>query len=105
MALCFPVGDGSGDPTRFLHLFEDRRVVRDLHLVNRDAVGRFFDRGADTALPVFGSLVHHPGNQIDIDLIKTERLGKSEGAVGLFRAVRPAIHFDPETEPGHPDVP
>ena len=62
------------------HVAADRRVERQLHLVDGDAVGRELDRFLDAALPVLLGLAEHARDEVDVDLRKPERLRKLIGA-------------------------
>ena len=77
-ALCWPIGDGSGNTAGLPHLLKNGRVVGNLHLVDGDTIRILLDRSLDAFLPVLRSLIHHSGDEIDIDLIKAESLGKTK---------------------------
>ena len=94
------------------HVAADRRVERQLHLIDGDAVGRELDRLLDAALPVLFGLAEHAGDEIDVDLRKPERLRELVGAEDLGRPVRAAVQLedvivevlDAEAEPRHAQV-
>ena len=76
------------------HVAADRRVERQLHLIDGDAVGCELDRLLDAALPVLFGLAEHAGDQIDVDLRKaratarTDTRGKSPATGARGRSPR-----------------
>jgi len=87
----------------------DRGVVRQLHLINGDAVGRQRDRALDALLPVLVGFPEHPRDQVDVDLRKIQRACVLVNAEDLRRLMRAAVQIedpvvevlDAETEPRH----
>ncbi len=87
----------------------DRRVERQLHLVDGDAVGLERQRLVDAVAPVLVGLAQHPGDEVDVDLREVERPRELVGAVHLGRAMRASVGgedlvvevFDAKAEPGH----
>src|ERR1043166_5298590 len=68
-AFGFPVGHRRHQFARGLHLLVDGGVIGNLHLVNRHAVRRHFDGFTHALAPVCLRLLHHAGNEINVDLI------------------------------------
>ena len=89
--LGLPVGDRRHEPPLRLHLLVDVRVVGDLHLVDRHAVGRQLDGLPHAIPPVLLRLLHHAGDQVDVDLRELQLAGEMVGAADLARAVGPAV--------------
>ena len=91
-----------------MHLVIDRRVERDFHLVDRDAVGRQVDRLADAVLPVLLGLVEHSGNQVDVDLGESDPPGGFVRLIDFSGKMGPAVAlenvvvevFDAQAQPG-----
>ena len=92
-ALGVPIGDGRNQFAFGLHLLVDRRIERNLHLVNCHAVGRQLDGLAHAFTQVGFGFLDHAGNQIDVDLRKTNLAGVRVGAGDLFAVMGPAIDF------------
>src|SRR6188508_3759415 len=72
----------------------DRRVERQLHLIDRDAVGRHLDRLLDADPPVLVGFAHHPRDQVDVDLREVERPRKRIRPTDFRRAVRPPVGLE-----------
>ena len=90
----------------------DRRVVRQLHLVDGHAVRGEIERPPHAVVPVVVGLAEHAGDQVDVDLREAKRARVRVGAVDLGRAVRPPVQLedlvvevlDAQAEPRDPDV-
>ena len=90
----------------------DRRVERQLHLVDGDAVGVELDRPAHRLPPFVFGLAQHAGDQVDVDLRETDGTRVAVRPEDLCGAVRAPVQFqdvvvemlDAETEPrdAHP---
>ena len=77
----------------FQQIRADCCVKRELHLVNRYAVRGQLQRRLDRGPPVFVSLTHHAGDQVDVDLGEVQRPRHVIGAENLRRTMRPPVHF------------
>ena len=93
-AFRLPIGHRRDEFSLGLHLFVDGRVVGNLHLVNRHAVGPQLDRLLDVALPQRLGLLQHAGDQIDVDLGEILSAGALVGGKDLGGAVRAAVDLE-----------
>ena len=82
---------GRHQSARLLHLLVDAGVVGHLHLVDGDGVRRHFDRLGHIGAPVVLRLLHHAGDEVDIDVLETEAAGVAPGAVDFVAAVGAAV--------------
>jgi hypothetical protein len=72
----------------------DGRVVRQLHLVDRHAVGIEIERPLDADAPVLVRLPEHARDQIDVDLREAERTRKGVCPADFGRSVRASVQFE-----------
>src|ERR1041385_6291973 len=93
-ALGRPAGHRSYGLPKYLHVLDDGGVIRDLHLIDGDAVGSEPNGLTDTLTPVCFRLFHHSGNQVDIDLRKADGTGGLESLADLPRAMRAAVGIE-----------
>ena len=106
-----PAGDGRRD-TQLFDLASDERVVRQLHLVDRDVVGLELFHLLDAVGPIVVRLADHAGDQVDVDLRKADLLEPVVGSENLRREMGPAVVFedlvveilDAERDAGHADL-
>ena len=71
----------------------DRRVERQLHLVDGHAVGRHRDRLLDARAPVRVGLAEHAGDEVDVDLrkVRATRANAYDLPISGERCARPLI--------------
>src|SRR5262249_30648572 len=94
-------------------VFADRGVERQLHLVDRHAVGREIDRAFYAVRPVGGGFAGPGSREGDIDLRKLEVPWLLLDLPDLRRTVSPAVELenpivvvlDPEAQSGHANAP
>lgn len=64
---------------RFVHVLRKDRVIRQLHLVDGDALGCELQRLLDAILPVVPGLTHHACDEVDVHLLEAEFLAPAVG--------------------------
>ena len=88
-----PVGDRCHQLSFGLHLPVDARVVGHLHLINGHRVGFHRHRLGHGLLPLFRSLLHHAGDEVDVDLGEADFPGVGVGPLDLLGAVGASVDF------------
>ena len=77
-----------------LHFAGDQRVVRELHLVDGDVVRLHLFDALDALGPVLVGLADHAGDQVDVDLRKSDLLQPLVGPEDFRRQVGPAVDLE-----------
>src|SRR5207302_9757241 len=72
----------------------DGRVEGELHLIDGHAVRIEIDGLLHAGVPVLLGLAKHAGDQIDVDLRKSERPRVSKGLTDLRRAMRASVDLE-----------
>ena len=76
------------------HVLRIDRVERQLHLIDRHAVGRKLDRAANVVAPVVPRFADHAGDQIDVDVGKIGIVNPIPRFLNFGRQMGPAVFFE-----------
>src|SRR5688572_23524922 len=99
------------DSARLTRILGDAGVVRDFHLIDRDAVGVHRDSSLDGVLPLVLGLAEHAGDQVDVDLREADVARPCIRLPDLRRLMSPAVDrqdlvvevLDAQRQPRHAD--
>ena len=93
-AFGFPIRHRRHQFARRFHFLVDGGVVRNLHLVNRHAVGRHPDGPAHAVAPVGLRLLDHARDQVDVDLGKAQLAGVFVSPRDFLAVMGPAVDLE-----------